>query len=121
MAESVLRHDAPSHLEAAKQGEQSLLESDSRTLKDHSDNDGGLQLVGNTVVAHRAPKAALSWDFGIEDHPERNGIQAGGSVNLCSFTGTIRFYILNSTKNKPRTQLTGKQNSSKAGLTNVMY
>ena len=43
MAESVLRHDAPSHLEAAKQQEQSLLESDSGTLKDHSDSSWGTQ------------------------------------------------------------------------------
>lgn len=99
MAQSVQRHDAPSHLEPTKQGEQSLLESNSRTLKDHSDKDGGLQLLGHSGSTQN-PKGCPC--LGLQDKGERNGIQAGGSVTLHSFTGMIRFYILHSTKKQTK-------------------
>lgn len=72
------------------------------------------------MVGPKAPQAILSWDFRIEGPSERGKRFRLGST-LHTFTCMIKFEILNSTKNKQRTQLTGKQNSSKAGLTNVMY
>lgn len=59
MAESMLRYGAPSHREPTKQGVQSLLRSDSGTLKGHSGKDGGRQLPESRKPQRLPPSLGL--------------------------------------------------------------